>query len=104
MDTPGDNYLLRLANEYRKAGISVIPLQLDGSKAPASRLLPQVCDARTRKQSGTWLPYSKRIAELSELEHWFCRPAGIGMVCGAVSDEAAKRGKVQDNYYEGESK
>jgi hypothetical protein len=36
---------------------------------------------------------------------WFRDSTGAAkrmcVVCGAVSDEAAKRGKVQDNYYEG---
>lgn len=77
--------LLALATEYRNAAISIIPLRLDGSKAPASHLLPQVCDCRTKKQTGTWIPYQQRIADTLELESWFRRSTGIGMVCGAIS-------------------
>ncbi len=60
----------RLATEYRDAGISVIPLRLDGSKSPAI---------------SSWTPYQERFATDDELEQWFRRPAGIGMVCGSVS-------------------
>ncbi len=78
------SYVHRLAIEYRDAGISVIPLRLDGSKGPDDQL-PRICNIITRKESTTWLPYQTRIAELCEIESWFSRPAGIGIVCGAVS-------------------
>lgn len=79
------NYVHSLATEYRQAGISVIPLKMDGSKSPASDQLPQVCNIAKRNQHGTWEPYQHRIAEPSELDSWFAKPAGIGMVCGAIS-------------------
>ncbi len=60
----------RLASEYRDAGISVIPLRLDGSKAPA---IP------------SWQPYRERLATTEELDQWFAQPAGIGMIAGAIS-------------------
>jgi hypothetical protein len=55
---------------YVDAGISVIPLRLDGSKSPAI---------------GTWKPYSERLPTVAELHEWFSRPAGIGLITGAVS-------------------
>ncbi len=64
------NSVHRLAKSYRDAGISVIPLRLDGSKAPA---LP------------SWQPYQERLATDDELHQWFRYPAGIGMVAGAIS-------------------
>lgn len=60
----------KLATEYRDAGLSVIPLKLDGSKSPA---IP------------SWTPYREQLATDAELEQWFSRPAGIGMVCGFIS-------------------
>ena len=60
----------KLATEYRDAGISVIPLKLDGSKSPA---LP------------SWTPYRERLATDAELSEWFSIPHGIGLVCGVIS-------------------
>ncbi len=64
------NYVHRLAIEYRDAGIGVIPLRLDGSKAPAL---------------SSWKPFFNRLATDDELYQWFRHPAGIGMIAGAVS-------------------
>lgn len=62
--------VLTLATEYRDAGISVHPLRLDGTKAPAL---------------SSWQPYTQRLATDEELSRWFRKPAGIGMICGAIS-------------------
>lgn len=59
-----------LATEYRNCGVSVIPIRLDGSKAPS---IP------------SWSQYQTRIATDEELSSWFSKPAGIGIVCGLVS-------------------
>jgi hypothetical protein len=77
----------RAATVYRDYGLSVIPVRCDGSKAPASDLLPQVCSVRTHKQSGTWEPFTQRLATDSELATWFSRPyeVAIGLVAGRVS-------------------
>lgn len=64
------NEILTFATEYRGAGISVIPLKLDGSKSPA---LP------------SWKEYQNRMATDAELTEWFARPQGIGLVAGVVS-------------------
>ncbi len=86
--------VLELATEYTQAGLSVIPLRLDGSKGPADWLLPRLCDSRTQKESASWKPFQYRIAEQCELDTWFSIPksglaissnAGIGLVCGAIS-------------------
>lgn len=66
----GTEGALSVATSYLAAGISVIPLKLNGSKAPA---LP------------SWLPYRDRLATEEELRQWFCKPAGIGLVCGIIS-------------------
>ncbi|MEQ1829618.1 MAG: bifunctional DNA primase/polymerase [Pirellula sp.] len=77
--------LISVARDFIEAGISVVPLRLDGSKAPDSNLLPQVCDIRTQKQFGTWQQYQTRLAIHEELERWYRYPAGIGLVAGVVS-------------------
>ncbi|HUP78919.1 MAG TPA: bifunctional DNA primase/polymerase [Pirellula sp.] len=60
----------RFATEYRDAGLSIIPLKMDGSKKPA---IP------------TWEPFKKRFANDAELSNWYIRPHGIGIVAGTVS-------------------
>ena len=55
---------------YVQAGISVIPLRIDGSKAPATR---------------SWNEYRSRFATDGELRQWFTKPSGIGIVCGVQS-------------------
>jgi hypothetical protein len=65
-----NDYVYRFAKHYRDSGISVIPLRVDGSKSPAIT---------------SWTPFTKRLATDAELAEWFSRPAGIGLVCGAIS-------------------
>lgn len=60
---------LEIAKDYIAAGISVVPIRLDGSKAAA---VP-------------WKPYQERLASDEELVQWFSRKIGIGIVCGSVS-------------------
>ena len=59
-----------IGRDYVDAGVSVIPLRLDGSKAPAVR---------------SWNEYRNRFPSDVELRQWFARPAGIGIVCGVQS-------------------
>ena len=59
-----------IASEYIAAGFSVVPLRVDGSKAPG---VP------------SWGQYQKRQATSEEVNQWFSKPAGIGIVCGVVS-------------------
>jgi len=59
-----------IAHQYVAAGVSVIPLRVDGSKAPAVR---------------SWNEYRNRFASAVELRQWFASPAGIGIVCGVQS-------------------
>ncbi|HEX5270239.1 MAG TPA: bifunctional DNA primase/polymerase [Gemmataceae bacterium] len=63
--------VLQHARDYLAAGISVIPVRLDGSKRPL----------------GEWAVYQERLATDDELRQWFGReePYGIGTVCGRVS-------------------
>jgi putative DNA primase/helicase len=52
------------------AGLSVLPIRADGSKAPAL---------------ASWKAYQERLPTEEELRQWFRRPSGIAIVGGAVS-------------------
>jgi Bifunctional DNA primase/polymerase, N-terminal len=75
--------LYAAAKRYVDAGISVIPMRADGTKAPWWQLLP-----RRPNGKATWKPYQTRLPTLAELVEWFGSgefPRGIAVVCGAVS-------------------
>ena len=57
------------ARRFEDAGLSVIPIKVDGSKAPCI----------------TWKPYQSEPAGDAELRQWFARNYGVGVVCGGVS-------------------
>ena len=61
---------LSVARQYAEAGLSVIPIRLDGTKAPVIK---------------TWKEYQTRLPSCSEVADWFSSPAGIAIVCGQVS-------------------
>lgn len=63
---------LTAAIEYHRAGLSVIPIRADGSKAPA---LPKNHDVLWRRRRATEL----------EITVWHKRLCGIAIQCGAVS-------------------
>lgn len=70
-DTP----LFDVARAYTHAGLSVIPIRPDGSKAPA---IP------------VWKPYQSRLPTEAELHQWFDMPwSGLAVVCGAASGNLA---------------
>ncbi len=60
------------ARSYLAAGLSMIPLRVDGSKAPAL---------------DSWAKYQHERAKVSDLRDWFRRPdpPGIGIVTGPLS-------------------
>ena len=69
-----DANALEIAQLYTSAGLSVLPVRIDGSKAAAEK----------------WEEYKKRIATDRELERWYRRGRnGIAIVCGAVSGNLA---------------
>jgi len=59
-----------IATSYIQAGLSIIPIKLDGSKKPA---LP------------SWNAFRERFATETELKDWFSLPRGIGIVTGIQS-------------------
>jgi len=59
------------AHRLVAAGLSVLPIKPDGSKAPAL---------------ATWKPYQSRQPTSDEVHHWFRdRPLGLGIIGGSVS-------------------
>lgn len=64
--------VLETALRYARAGLSVLPVRSDGSKAPALK---------------TWEPLQKRLPTEDEIREWFGNGArrGVAVVCGAVS-------------------
>jgi hypothetical protein len=76
------NPLLDTARHLVSAGVSVIPIRADGSKAPASTRLP--LDEGTMRPS--WKPYQTRLATDEELVQWCSKPTvGLAVVAGEVS-------------------
>lgn len=71
LDAGNSKHVLDTALEYLRTGINVIPLKLDGSKSPAIR---------------SWKLFQTRMVTERELFRMFDEPVGIGIVCGAVSD------------------
>ena len=79
--------ILHVARAYVAAGISVIPIARDGTKAPEWRLLPRIWNEAEKKNKPTWKTYMKELPSEEDLQRWFggSRPAGIALVGGAVS-------------------
>lgn len=67
--------LLEVARCYVRAGLSVIPVRADGSKAAAVR----------------WAEFQERRPTDGELAEWFAphRAVGVAVVCGKVSGNLA---------------
>lgn len=66
--------VLKAALAYRQAGLSVIPIAADGSKAPDRRLVP------------SWQRYQVFKAREDELQQWFVGgEVGLAIIGGVVS-------------------
>ncbi len=65
-----ENPCLATALQALQAGLSVIPVRADGTKAPALK---------------TWRPYQKERAKPAVVHSWFRRGEGLGVVGGTVS-------------------
>lgn len=76
METPSP--VLLAARAYVAAGLSVIPIRADGSKAP-------------KLDRGEVEQYRERFPTDDELARWFApdKPVGLAVVCGKVSGNLA---------------
>jgi hypothetical protein len=82
------NETLAVARQLLAAGVSFLPVMLDGSKRPDWRLLPrEKLNEDTGKFEPTWGPYQERLPTEAEAHRWFGgeRPAALGSVGGRVS-------------------
>jgi putative DNA primase/helicase len=77
---------LDAARAYLRAGLSVIPIKRDGSKAPDGLLLPRVL-RDDGKYHATWDPYKQRMPSEAEIDRWFrgTNGPGVGVIGGKVS-------------------
>ena len=76
-DPVEDKNVFEIAFAYLSAGLSLIPIKPDGSKAPFSSLLP----------GHAWKPYQGQLPSHQELIDWFTPStgAGIGIIGGHIS-------------------
>lgn len=83
--TDSEREAYRAAGAYVRAGISVIPIALDGKKHPWYDRLPQLQEDDRWK--GVWREFKDRLPTAEELKAWFdcATPAGIAAVSGKVS-------------------
>ena len=78
--------VLAIARSYVAAGLSVLPIRADGTKAPEWGLLPREFDPAEGRERPVWKPYQSRLPTEAELHAWFASGRyGIAVVCGAVS-------------------
>lgn len=74
------------AAAYVAAGLSVIPIRADGSKAPASDVLPVLPDPRTGDKKATWRPFTEQRPTPAHLDRWFrSGRLGIAILSGGIS-------------------
>src|SRR5262245_30378251 len=79
--------LLDLARRYVAAGLSILPLRLDGSKEPTKdKVLPR--NPRRNNDRG-WHPLQTRLPTDDELVEWFGSvERGMGMIAGRIRGNA----------------
>jgi putative DNA primase/helicase len=89
-DIPNLNEMstFEVAGYYVSLGLSVIPIKLDGTKAPACNELKLPINPETGKHS--WKAFQERLPTEAEVEDWFLNEDGeseygIGIVCGEIS-------------------
>jgi hypothetical protein len=82
--------VLDWANAYVLAGLSVVPIALDGTKQPATEVLPEEWSEEKARFLKTWKPLQTRLPTPEELQKWFGgkKPYGIAVVGGAISGGA----------------
>lgn len=87
-DHPSGAEIYRAAEAYRKAGLSFIPIAVDGSKRPASQMLPRVLCEKRGYEVPSWAPFISRQPSSADVQRWFKgneQEYGLAVVAGAVS-------------------
>lgn len=89
-----------IAKAYVDAGVSILPIGLDGEKRPFYKRLPTVAAtlsdpsvpeiekrvmAKEERWRKKWVSFQYRLPTPMETLRMFKRPAGIGLICGLVS-------------------
>lgn len=83
---------IEFARLFLARGISVFPIALDGTKAPAAPVLPRIPDPKNPgKLKPSWEPFRDRFPTDAESGQWWDRrqPYGIGGVGGPISGNLA---------------
>ncbi len=78
----------RTAQNYRKSGLSFLPIRADGTKMPAFELLPEVRDEKGFRNRRTWSVFRNRRPTGGEVRSWYLDPPGeygLAVIGGAVS-------------------
>lgn len=84
-DDPLPDVVLGAGRRYLASGLSLVPIDPDeGTKRPASRLLPRLEDDAGNWRP-TWQPYQHRMPTDEELINWCNSSAGLAVICGRVS-------------------
>lgn len=73
---PGPREVRRAAQDYVASGLSLIPIQTDGTKSPAFSVLPTRYSEKEERYKRVWGPFRLRIPTPDELQDWF--PYGEG--------------------------
>jgi len=97
------NEVYAAAKAYIDAGLSVIPIALDGTKQPKSSVLPLQNESlpRSDKNRPTWKPFAERLATDDELHKWFdSGQAAIAIVGGSVSGNLERIDFDQPGIYD----
>jgi Bifunctional DNA primase/polymerase, N-terminal len=74
-----------VALAYLQAGLSLLPVATDGTKAPAWSLLPKAWDDRQGREKATWKPYQTQPPTPDEVQAWYSHQVGLGIIAGRVS-------------------
>jgi hypothetical protein len=79
--------ILEIALKFTGAGLSVIPIAVDGSKGPDTSALPTIWDEREKRNRHVWEPFRENIATNDQVRAWWANriPRGIGVIGGKVS-------------------
>ncbi len=85
---PSPQQVYDAAMNYLDAGISLLPIASDGSKAPAWRLLPRVETPDHPEKKHSWRVFQQRLPTPDEVLSWYSvwgPTCGIAVIGGAIS-------------------